>query len=161
MVKKPETRKARDARHARVRKKISGTPECPRLSVFRSLQHIYAQLIDDVNGVTLAAASSVEKDFAEYGGNKTASRKVGENYEDICFPITAEGREALHSAVLEAYEQKLTQQEEQTNEEGKNGKKSGSKKSQKQSDAPKADENGEEMSEDQEEQTEAGPEMSM
>ena len=52
------------------------------------------------------------------------SRKVGENYEDICFPITAEGREALHSAVLEAYEQKLTQQEEQTNEEGKNNKKS-------------------------------------
>ena len=89
------------------------------------------------------------------------SRKVGENYEDICFPITAEGREALHSTVLEAYEQKLTQQEEQTNEEGKNGKKSGSKKSQKQSDAPKADENGEEMSEGQEEQTEAGPEMSM
>ena len=78
MVKRPETRKARDARHARVRKKISGTPECPRLSVFRSLQHIYAQLIDDVNGVTIAAASSVEKDFAEYGGNKTASRKVGE-----------------------------------------------------------------------------------
>ena len=78
MVKRPETRKARDARHARVRKKISGTPECPRLSVFRSLQHIYAQLIDDVNGVTIAAASSVEKDFAEYGGNKSAARKVGE-----------------------------------------------------------------------------------
>ena len=78
MVKKPETRKARDARHARVRKKISGTPECPRLSVFRSLQHIYAQLIDDVNGVTIAAASSVEKDFAQYGGNKSAARKVGE-----------------------------------------------------------------------------------
>ena len=78
MVKRPETRKARDARHARVRKKISGTPECPRLSVFRSLQHIYAQLIDDVNGVTIAAASSVEKDFAQYGGNKSAARKVGE-----------------------------------------------------------------------------------
>lgn len=89
------------------------------------------------------------------------SRKVGENYEDVCFPITNEGREALHKAVLDAYEQKLTQQEEQTNEEGKNNKKSGSKKSQKQSDAPKADENGEEMSEGQEEQTEAGPEMSM
>ena len=78
MVKRPETRKARDARHARVRKKISGTPERPRLSVFRSLQHIYAQLIDDVNGVTIAAASSVEKDFAQYGGNKSAARKVGE-----------------------------------------------------------------------------------
>ncbi len=78
MVKRPETRKARDARHARVRKKISGTPECPRLAVFRSLQHIYAQIIDDVNGVTIASASSVEKDFVEYGGNKTAARKVGE-----------------------------------------------------------------------------------
>ena len=76
MVKKPETRKARDARHARVRKKISGTPECPRLSVFRSLQHIYAQLIDDVNGVTLVSASSYEKDF-EGGSNKEAARKVG------------------------------------------------------------------------------------
>ena len=89
------------------------------------------------------------------------SRKVGESYEDICFPITAEGREALHSAVLEAYEQKLAQQEEQTNEEGKNNKKSGNKKSQKQSAEHKADENSEEMSEDQEEQIEAGPEMSM
>ena len=77
MVKRPETRKARDARHARVRKKISGTPECPRLSVFRSLQHIYAQLIDDVNGVTLVSASTVEKDFKDYGGNKDAAFKVG------------------------------------------------------------------------------------
>ena len=88
-------------------------------------------------------------------------RKVGENYEDICFPITAEGRESLHNAVIKAYEQKLSQQEEQTNEEGKTNKKSGNKKSQKHSDEHKADENGEEMSEDQEEQTEAGPEMSM
>ena len=88
-------------------------------------------------------------------------RKVGENYEDICFPITSEGRESIHKAVIGAYEQKLSQQEEQTNEEGKTNKKSGSKKSQKHSDEHKADENGEEMSEGQEEQTEAGPEMSM
>ncbi|MBR6004662.1 MAG: 50S ribosomal protein L18, partial [Clostridia bacterium] len=52
--------------------------ECPRLNVFRSLQHIYAQLIDDVNGVTLVSASTVEKDFEDYGGNKTAAHKVGE-----------------------------------------------------------------------------------
>ncbi len=78
MVKRPETGKARIARHDRVRTKISGTPECPRLNVFRSLSNIYAQLIDDVNGVTLVSASSVEKDFADYGGNKTAARKVGE-----------------------------------------------------------------------------------
>ena len=77
MVKRPETRKARDARHARVRKKISGTPECPRLSVFRSLQHIYAQLIDDVNGVTLASASSMDKSFEGNGGNKAAAREIG------------------------------------------------------------------------------------
>ena len=78
MVNRPDSKKARLARHQRVRNKISGTAECPRLDVFRSLQHIYAQLIDDVAGVTLASASTVEKDFAEYGGNKTAARKVGE-----------------------------------------------------------------------------------
>ena len=78
MVNRPDSKKARLARHARVRKKISGTAECPRLDVFRSLQHIYAQLIDDVAGVTLATASTVEKEFTEYGGNKTAAHKVGE-----------------------------------------------------------------------------------
>ena len=78
MVNRPDTNKARQHRHKRVRGKISGTAACPRLNVFRSLQHIYAQLIDDVNGVTLAAASTVEKDFEEYGGNKSAAHKVGE-----------------------------------------------------------------------------------
>ena len=58
MVKKPDTNKARIKRHKRVRSKISGTAECPRLNVFRSANNIYAQLIDDVKGVTLAAASS-------------------------------------------------------------------------------------------------------
>ena len=77
MVKKPDSKKARLHRHTRVRSKISGTAECPRLNVFRSLQHIYAQLIDDVNGVTLASASTVEKDFTEYGGNKSAAHEVG------------------------------------------------------------------------------------
>ncbi len=78
MVNRPDSNKARSQRHKRVRGKISGTPERPRLNVFRSLQNIYAQLIDDVNGVTLVSASSVEKDFEEYGGNKNAARKVGE-----------------------------------------------------------------------------------
>lgn len=63
MVKKPDSNKARLKRHARVRAKISGTPECPRLNVFRSAKHLYAQLIDDVNGVTLASASSMDKGF--------------------------------------------------------------------------------------------------
>ena len=78
MVKKFDTNKARLKRHSRVRGKISGTPECPRLDVFRSNAHIYAQVIDDVNRVTLCSASSTEKDFGMYGGNKQAARKVGE-----------------------------------------------------------------------------------
>ena len=64
-------------RHERARKNISGTPERPRLCVFRSNKNISAQIIDDVNGVTLAAASSVEKDFEGATGNKEAARKVG------------------------------------------------------------------------------------
>ena len=78
MVSKKDRNQARLHRHARVRGKISGTPACPRLNVFRFLNNIQAQLIDDVNGVTLVSASSVEKDFGMNGGNKEAARKVGE-----------------------------------------------------------------------------------
>lgn len=78
MVKKPDSNKARTHRHVRVRGKISGTAARPRLNVFRSLSNIYAQLIDDEKGVTLVAASSVEKDFGGNGGNKEAARKVGQ-----------------------------------------------------------------------------------
>ena len=78
MVKRPDTNAQRLKRHKRVRAKISGTPERPRLNVFRSKQNIYAQIIDDVNGVTLVSASSLEKDFEGFGGNKEAARKVGE-----------------------------------------------------------------------------------
>ena len=77
MVNKADKNVARLRRHRRVRGKISGTAERPRLDVFRSAKHIYAQVIDDVQGVTLAAASTTEKDFSEYGGNKEAARKVG------------------------------------------------------------------------------------
>ena len=77
MVKKPDKNTARLKRHARVRKKISGTAARPRLNVFRSTKHIYAQLIDDVAGVTLASASSMEKGFEGFGGNKEAAKKVG------------------------------------------------------------------------------------
>ena len=76
MIKRPDTRGQRIKRHARVRGKISGTAERPRLSVFRSEKNIYAQIIDDVAGNTLVAASSVEKDFGP-GSNKEAARKVG------------------------------------------------------------------------------------
>ena len=77
MVKIIDKNKSRLRRHRRVRAKISGTPECPRLNVFRSSKHIYAQIIDDVKGVTLAAASSTEKDFEGFGGNCDAAKKVG------------------------------------------------------------------------------------
>ena len=77
MVSRKDSNKARLHRHARVRGKISGTAECPRLNVYRSENHIYAQIIDDVQGVTLVSASSVEKDFGMTGGNKEAARKVG------------------------------------------------------------------------------------
>ena len=78
MVNKTDTNKARLNRHRRVRGKISGTTECPRLNVFRSTKDIYAQIIDDVKGVTLVAASTLDKDFNGNGGNKDAARKVGE-----------------------------------------------------------------------------------
>ena len=77
MVNKADKNEARLRRHRRVRGKISGTAECPRLNVFRSLKHIYAQLIDDDKGVTLASASTAEKAFEEYGGNVEAAKKVG------------------------------------------------------------------------------------
>ena len=78
MVKKLDRAKARAKRHSRVRNKISGTAECPRLNVFRSSKHIYAQIIDDIKGVTLCSASSMSKDFEGNGGNKEGARKVGE-----------------------------------------------------------------------------------
>ena len=77
MVTKPDSNKARLHRHVRVRSKISGTPECPRLNVFRSDKHIYAQIIDDVNGTTLASASTMDKEFNGKGGNKEAAKQVG------------------------------------------------------------------------------------
>ena len=78
MVSKMDKNIQRLKRHRRVRGKISGTAARPRLSVFRSAKHIYAQIIDDVNGVTLAAASSMDKEFEGLGSNKEAAKKVGE-----------------------------------------------------------------------------------
>ena len=77
MIKRPDTRGQRIKRHKRVRGKISGTAERPRLSVFRSESNIYAQIIDDVAGNTLVAASSVEKGFEGNGGNIEAAKKIG------------------------------------------------------------------------------------
>lgn len=76
MITKIDKNQDRLKRHARVRKKISGTPETPRLCVYRSLNHIYAQIIDDVAGNTLCAASSVEKEIAALLGEKSKSEKA-------------------------------------------------------------------------------------
>ncbi len=97
MAKKNSKNDRRLARHARVRKDVSGTPERPRLCVYRSLKNISVQIIDDVNGRTLVAASSLDKDIkaqAAYGGNKEAAKLVGEavakkalaaGIETVCF----------------------------------------------------------------------------
>ena len=77
MIKRPNTNAQRLKRHKRVRAKISGTPEMPRLNVCRSEANIYAQVIDDVNGVTLVSASSLDKAIDGYGGNIAAATAVG------------------------------------------------------------------------------------
>ncbi|SYW04538.1 ribosomal protein L18 [Oenococcus oeni] len=78
MITKPDKNKTRQKRHARVRGKISGTAQRPRLSVFRSNSNIYAQVIDDVAGVTLASASTLEKE--NQGGTKSEqASKVGQS----------------------------------------------------------------------------------
>ena len=93
MVSKTNRKFERNRRHLRVRRKISGTPECPRLNVFRSSSHIHAQIIDDVNGVTLVAASSVDMKLANGGnieaatqvGTEIAKRAIAKNIENVVF----------------------------------------------------------------------------
>ena len=77
MITRPNTNQQRMKRHKRVRAKISGTPACPRLNVFRSEANIYAQIIDDTVGKTLVSASSLDKDVEGYGGNVAAATAVG------------------------------------------------------------------------------------
>lgn len=77
MIKKQNSNVARLRRHERVRKNISGTAEKPRLNVFRSLNNIYAQIIDDTKGITLVSASSLDKSFSGYGGNVEGAKQVG------------------------------------------------------------------------------------
>ncbi|MDR1599952.1 MAG: 50S ribosomal protein L18 [Oscillospiraceae bacterium] len=97
MFERQDKNELRKARHARVRKKISGTPERPRLCVYRSLKHIYAQLIDDSKGVTLASASTVEgavsaaagesdkKGAAKIVGKTLAERAIAAGYKGVVF----------------------------------------------------------------------------
>ena len=79
MIKKVNRNDVRKARHTRVRNKVSGTTEIPRLNVFRSNSNIFAQIIDDSEGKTLVSASSIDKELSlENGGNVEAASKVGE-----------------------------------------------------------------------------------
>ena len=78
MITRKSRHKTRNIRHLRIRKNISGTSTLPRLNVFRSNAHIYAQVIDDVEGVTLVSASSIDKELKlEKGSNKAAAAQVG------------------------------------------------------------------------------------
>ena len=77
MISKTDRKAERVRRHARVRNKISGTAECPRLCVFRSNTGVYAQIIDDVKGVTLVSASTLDKDVKTKHANKEAAKEVG------------------------------------------------------------------------------------
>ena len=92
MINRPDTRSQRIKRHKRVRAKVSGTPERPRLCVFRSETNIYAQVIDDVHGVTLVSASSLEKDFQVDGTKSDAAKQVGKN---VAERATAKGIETV------------------------------------------------------------------
>lgn len=77
MISKTDRKLERDRRHIRVRRKISGTPECPRLCMYRSNTNIYAQIIDDVNGNTLVSASTMDKEVKTKHANKEAAKEVG------------------------------------------------------------------------------------
>ena len=90
MIVKQDKKVARQARHARVRTKVSGTPECPRLAVFRSNKHMEAQIIDDVKGITLVSASTFEN------GNKLA---VGSNIEAAKFVGETVAKRALEKNI--------------------------------------------------------------
>jgi large subunit ribosomal protein L18 len=77
MIRKISKNEIRERIHVRIRKKLRGTSERPRLAIFRSVAHIYAQVIDDSKGVTLAAASSTEKGIVPTGGNVSAATEIG------------------------------------------------------------------------------------
>ena len=89
MLKKTRKNEERQRRHKRVRRVVSGTPDCPRLNVFRSNKQIYAQIIDDTTGKTLAASSSVVLKL-ENGGNIDAAKRVGADIADKCKALNIE-----------------------------------------------------------------------
>lgn len=108
MIKKVRKNENRLKRHKRLRNKVSGTPERPRLNVFRSGKHIYAQLIDDVNAVTIVASSTLDKSLGlEKTGNKEAAKAVGESIakkamdKDIKSVVFDRGGYVYHGRVKE------------------------------------------------------------
>ena len=110
MVSRKDANKARLKRHVRVRAKISGTAERPRLCVYRSNANIQAQIIDDVKGITLVSASTLEKAFEGIGSNKAAAKKVGETLAErakaqgIEVVVFDRGGYLYHGRVLELAE---------------------------------------------------------
>ncbi len=82
MIRKPEKKEIRSRVHRRIRRKLAGTAERPRLAVFRSVAHIYAQVIDDAQGRTLVSASSVDKGARTNGGNVAAAKTIGKLVAD-------------------------------------------------------------------------------
>lgn len=95
MISKIDKNADRLKRHARVRNKVSGTSECPRLSVYRSLNHIYAQIIDDVKGNTLVACSTVEKSVKAMVEGKTKKETAKIVGEELAKKALAKGIEAV------------------------------------------------------------------
>ena len=91
MVSKINKNAMRLKRHVRVRGKISGTPECPRLNVFRSNANIYAQIIDDVNGVTLVSANTLDKAFEGATGNAEAAKKFYDKGYGLVYMMSDSG----------------------------------------------------------------------
>ena len=89
MLKKTRKNEERQRRHKRVRRVVSGTPDCPRLNVFRSNKQIYAQIIDDTTGKTLASSSSVNLKLAN-GGNVEAAKQVGADIANKCNELNIE-----------------------------------------------------------------------
>ena len=80
MIKKSDKNQLRKKKHMRIRNKITGTPERPRLNVYKSSKNVYAQIIDDTKGLTIVSASSIDtalKGSVKYGGNKEAAKEVG------------------------------------------------------------------------------------
>ena len=110
MISKTNRKLERERRHKRVRTKISGTPECPRLCVFRSNTNVYAQIIDDTKGVTLVQASTLDKEVKTKHSNKEAAKEVGtliakraleKNIENVVFD---RGGYIYHGVVKEVAE---------------------------------------------------------